>query len=295
MGKSADPVSDEGRSRRRFGPAMRYLAVLLLAYTVIALALIVVRTWLPDTTTSPENAAASLAGFLQALGAMLGAVTLSLPLTWVFLVTRRTKGFSQSIVHTLVILPIAVAGIMSLVQNSLPLAFGLAGIAFLRFRNTLADTKDAAYLFVATGIGISAAAGKLDVGIALSFLFSTSVIVLWWTDFGRMPVRVRNQLELRRMRQTMESRIPGAQARPTDPLNAVLRVHASNVAGAQPLVEGILDDAAKQWELTGVTPGEHGFSALDYVVRLRQRTGRGELLNDLRIRGTPHVVGAEFR
>ncbi len=294
MGKKTDPVSAAVRRERRRGPALRSLAILVIAYAAIAGLFLGTRSLLPLPAPDAAAGALSAAGFLRALGAMLGAVTLALPITWVFLVTRRSKGFSQSIVHTLVILPIAVSGIMSLVQNSLPLAFGLAGIAFLRFRNTLADTKDAAYLFVVTGIGISAAAGQLEVGVVLSFLFTTCVVILWWTDFGRMPAGVRDRLELRRLRQTRELRVPGT-GRPTDHLNAALRVHASNVAGAQPMVEAVLADAAKQWELTGVTPGEHGFSTLDYVVRLRQRTERGELLNDLRTRGTPHVVGAEYR
>lgn len=294
MGKKIDPASAAVRRERRRGPALRCLAVLVIAYAAIAAVFLGARSLLPLPGPDAAAGALSASAFLRALGAMLGAVTLALPITWVFLVTRRSKGFSQSIVHTLVVLPIAVAGIMSLVQDSLPLAFGLAGIAFLRFRNTLADTKDAAYLFVVTGIGISAAAGQLEVGVVLSFLFTICVVVLWWTDFGRMPTSVRDKLELRRMRRTRELRVPGA-ARPTDHLNAALRVHASDVAGAQPMVEAVLADATKQWELTGVTPGEHGFSTLDYVVRLRQKTERGVLLNDLRTRGTPHVVGAEYR
>ena len=285
------------RRQRRTGPAIKYLAVLTLVYAVIAVVLVAGRLWLPDPAVITNAPAAAFATFLRAGAAMLGALVLCLPVAGVFLVTRRSKGFSQSVVHTLIVLPIAVAGIMALVQNSLPLAFGLAGIAFLRFRNTLADTKDAVYLFVAIGVGIAAAAGQLEVGLALSFLFTFSVVILWWTDVGRMPASVQNKLELRRLRRTMETRIPTAAApRPTvDPLNAALRVHASDVSSAQTMVEAVLDNAAKRWELTGVTPGEHGFSTLDYVVRLRRQTGRGELLNDLRQRGRPHVVGAEYR
>lgn len=308
MGK-VDPMSANGRRRRRFAPAARHLALLAVTYVALGIGIVTIQRWFPPSIpeatpsgiVSPATHAptpsglVSFDGILRAAGAMLGALALALPLTWVFLITRRTKGFSQSIVHTIVILPIVVAGIMTLVQDSLPLAFGLAGIAFLRFRNTLDDTKDAVYLFVATGIGISAAAHKLDVGFALSFLFGVCVIVLWWTDLGRMPARLKARLTLRRLRQTMETRIPNAPDRPSDPFNAALRVHASDVAGAQPMVEAVLQDAAKQWELTGVTPGEHGFSTLDYVVRLRRQTERGALLNDLRKRGTPHVVGAEYR
>jgi len=234
-------------------------------------------------------------GTLRAITAMLGALALALPLAWVFVITRRRKGFSQSIVHTLLILPIAVAGIMVVVQNSLPLAFALAGIAALRFRNTLDDTKDAIYLFVATGIGISAAADQFDVGLGLSFLFNATIVVLWWTNYGRTPAQLKAKLLLRRLRQTRENRIPGAPGAATDPLNTVLRVHVLNPDAAQLTVAGVLARASKQWELTGVTPGTNGFSTLDYVVRLRARTVRGDLLNDLRASGRPDVVGAEFR
>jgi hypothetical protein len=185
---------------------------------------------------------------------------------------------------------------MVLVQNSLALAFSLAGIAALRFRNTLDDTKDAVYLFVGTGIGIAAAVDELDVGLALSLIFNMAVLVLWWTDVGRTPSRLKAKLTLRRLRQTMETRIPvGIPTGALDPLNALLRVHAASVEPAQAIVERLLADVAKEWELTGVTRGDQGQSQLDYLVRLRSRTRRGELLRDLRDRGGEHVTGAEFR
>ena len=157
-------------------------------------------------------------------------MALALPVAWVYLITRRKKGFTQSVVHTLIVLPVAVAGIMVLVQNNLALAFSLAGIAALRFRNTLEDTKDAVYLFVGTGIGIAAAVDELDVGLALSLIFNLAVLVLWWTDLGRTPSRFQARLRLQQLRETMEMRVPlGIPAVARDPLNAVLRVHATNV------------------------------------------------------------------
>jgi hypothetical protein len=193
-------------------------------------------------------------------------------------------------------LPLAVAGTMVLVQNSIPLAFSLAGLAVLRFRNTLDDTKDAIYLFVATGIGIAAAAHALDVGLALSFLFSTTAVVLWWTDLGRTPARLKAKLTLEKLRATRELRVPTAAGAPSpDPWNAVLRVHASSADEAQSSVEAVLRESTKRWELTGVTPGEHGFQQIEYVVRLRPSVARGALLNNVRARGAPNVIGAEFR
>src|SRR4051812_32280852 len=163
-----EQLNANDRRRRRFAPAARHLALLALTYVVLGIAIVATqRVFPPPATPATPSGQVSVEGILRAAGAMLGALALALPLTWVFIITRRRKGFSQSVVHTLVVLPIVVAGIMALVQDSLPLAFGLAGIAFLRFRNTLDDTKDAVYLFVATGIGISAAAHKLEIGFAL--------------------------------------------------------------------------------------------------------------------------------
>ena len=90
--------------------------------------------------------------------AMLAAVLLSLPVAWVYLLTRAKRGYQQSVVQLLIVLPTVVAGIVLLVKYSLALAFSLAGIvAAVRFRNTLDDSKDAVYVFLATAIGLAAA------------------------------------------------------------------------------------------------------------------------------------------
>jgi len=76
--------------------------------------------------------------------AMLAAVLLSLPVAWVYQLTRAKRGYQQSVVQLLLVLPSVVAGIVLLVKYSIALAFSLAGIvAAVRFRNTLDDSKDA--------------------------------------------------------------------------------------------------------------------------------------------------------
>jgi len=313
MRKEADRLSPTGTRKRSVSPAARHLALLLVTYAVIGVAIgAIQRAYpsllapspyavpsgfsVPSGNSAASGTAVSVSGVLRAAAAMLGALVLAIPVAWVYLITRRRKGFAQSVVHTILMLPLAVAGTMVLVQNSIPLAFSLAGLAVLRFRNTLDDTKDAIYLFVATGIGISSAAHALDVGLALSFLFSSTAVVLWWTDLGRTPAKLKARLTLERLRETREMRIPvPADGLPADPWNAVLRVHASNSDEAQSAVESVLGESAKRWELTGITPGEHGFQQLEYVVRLKPSIARGSLLNSLRARGAPNVIGAEFR
>ena len=118
--------------------------------------------------------------------AMAAAFALMLPVAWIYIMTRRRKGFRQSVVQTLVILPIVVAGVVFMVKNSLALAFSLGGIvAAVSFRNTARDSKDAVYIFLATGVGFAAGVQSVDIARGVSIIYNAVVLVLWWTDFGR--------------------------------------------------------------------------------------------------------------
>jgi hypothetical protein len=110
-----------------------------------------------------------------------------LPVTWIYVQARRKKGFDQSIVQTLIILPLCVAGVILLVQNSAALAFSLGGIVgAVAFRNRLRDTKDTIYIFLAIVIGVAAGVHALLVAATISVSFNIVAAVMWWTDFGRM-------------------------------------------------------------------------------------------------------------
>jgi hypothetical protein len=59
-------------------------------------------------------------------------------------------------------------------------------------------------------------------------------------------------------------------------------------------VEQVLGESVKRWELVGIAPTDGQRFTLKYLLRLR-KDARGELLAALRDRGTPQVVGVEFR
>src|SRR5207244_10675022 len=59
---------------------------------------------------------------------MIGALALMLPTAWVYMTTKQQRGYDQSVVQTVIVLPMTVAGTLILVQNSLALAFALGGI-----------------------------------------------------------------------------------------------------------------------------------------------------------------------
>jgi hypothetical protein len=142
---------------------------------------------------------------------MLSAVVLMLPVAWVHILTRSRKGFSQSMVQTLIMLPLVVAGVLTIVQHSVALAFSLGGVVgAVSFRNRLADPKDAIYIFLAIAVGIAAGVQVLSVAAALSIFFNLVVLSAWYFDFGRMPANLEAGVAQKRLERVKGSRGPSS-------------------------------------------------------------------------------------
>lgn len=124
----------------------------------------------------------------QLVYTLSSVIALMIPISWGYMSTRIRTGFDQSVVQTMLILPVAVAGIVVVVQNSIALAFSLAGIvAAVRFRNTLSDTADALYIFAAIGVGLAGGTGEIAVAAVVSVFFNYIVLTLWHCDYGVCP------------------------------------------------------------------------------------------------------------
>jgi hypothetical protein len=264
--------------------------------------------------------------------AMVSAFALMLPVTWIYILTRRRKGFLQSVVQTLVILPIVVAGVVFMVKNSLALAFSLGGIvAAVSFRNTLRDTKDAVYIFLATGVGLAAGIQSVAFAAALSITFNLVILLLWWTDFGRQPAGLEGPPAQRRLEralalanrtsafvslvddQILKSLTPDQldalaerarrrRQRAGDDGDgkkvAVLRRLelrlVGNAADARRATEAVLEDAVKRWEFVRASPAPEGGERLEYRVRLRKSVPPESLVERLRAGGGPALAGVEL-
>jgi hypothetical protein len=136
--------------------------------------------------------------------AMLSAIAFALPVSWIYTLTRRKKGWKQAIVQSLVVLPGIIAGVVVLLKYSLALAFGLGAIvSAVRFRSTLDDAKDAAFMLVSIGIGLSAGVNP-PLAAVLSFIFSALIVALWITDFGRAPAALEGRLAEKQLEKALE-------------------------------------------------------------------------------------------
>lgn len=124
----------------------------------------------------------------DAIVAMIAGILLMIPVAALYFISRRTKGYAQSLMHTLLVLPVVVAGVVILVKTSIALAFSLGGIVgAIAFRNRLEDTKDAVHVFVAISIGLACGVQGTNIAFALSFLYTLINLVLWAGDIGRTP------------------------------------------------------------------------------------------------------------
>lgn len=190
--------------------ASRLLVQLLIYYAAIALAIFVaiklwpdLRGYLPiggveqliaQPAKNPLQAGEAIrAEHVGNLGqslfwlvvAIIGAVLASLPVSWVYMSVRSGAEYDQSLVNTIIVLPMVVTGIVIIVQNSLALAFSLAGIAgAVRFRNSLKSSGDALFILMAVAIGLSAGIGAMELAAVMSMAFNMIFAALWLTEYG---------------------------------------------------------------------------------------------------------------
>ena len=117
--------------------------------------------------------------------AIIAAIIVSLPVSWVYMAVRGGDEYDQSLVNTIIVLPMVVTGIVIIVQNSLALAFALAGIAgAVRFRNSLKSSGDALFILMSVAIGLSAGIGAAELAAVISVAFNYCFAMLWITEYG---------------------------------------------------------------------------------------------------------------
>jgi hypothetical protein len=249
--------------------------------------------------------ALSLRRIATTLLVVLGALALVVPVAWVYMRTKRFR-YDPALVRSVIILPIVVAGIAMVVKDSLALAFSLAGIvAAVRFRNTLKDPRDAVYIFLVIGIGLSAGVQVLDVALVMSLIFNLVVLLLWRYNIGSVysgryartgvlsvgdPGLLRAQTP--EARREVRARVL-EQARKMK-ADAILLVHSEDAELARHTVQEVLGETAKEWRLAGITPGTRGVSTLEYVLRLKKKASAPALLGALDERWSAQVDAVEY-
>lgn len=233
-------------------------------------------------------------GWADAALQMISALVLVLPVALVYVRTRTRHKYDASLVQTVIVLPITVAAVLIVVQNSLALAFSLAGIvAAVRFRNTLKESRDAVYIFGSLGIGFATGVHQPAIAFALSLLFCLVELALWKFDIGGAD----HEETLCRFCGDEAGTRPAA-ARPAadahsngapGPRDLKVRIFVLDPGLGRRAVEPVLDELAKRWEFVATADGDSG-RYLDYTVHLKKRGSPDQLGGELQGRGGGQVL-----
>jgi len=257
---------------------------------------------------------------------LLGTLALMMPVTWVYMSARSVPGHNQGVVQTLIILPLVVAGIIIVVQNSLALAFSLAGVVgAVRFRTNLRDTRDLVFIFLSIAVGFAAGVQSLAVGALVSIVFNLVLLLTWRYDYGRnvltpsaasqwagpletlanpsadgkVPYRdliltltpgeadvLADRFD--RVRKTLAKKKKNAK------FNALLTITTDSLPDAQPAVERVLDQTARRWKLDEVVTNVGKPSEIYYLVGIKKTVTRDELLTSVRDHAGTFIESADL-
>lgn len=232
--------------------------------------------------------------------------------------TRRAKGVEESIVQTLLLIPVAVAAVITVVQYSLALAFGLGAIvAAVRFRNALKDTADALYIFVAIAVGLAVGVQAIIAGGIMSVVFNVTSVALWRCGYGRCSEpNVERSPGVPAQGHVVPE--PGGktgwitgtnQGRNGGSVNGeqhdkmkkwrkrgiggVLAIQAWSAESAQRTVEAVLEKTTKRWQIDDIKV-RNGKTLIRYVVRLDRDTPAESVVGAVIDQGSPNVLSATF-
>jgi hypothetical protein len=199
-------------------------------------------------------------------------------------------------------MPIAITLVVFLVKGSLALAFSLAGIvAAVRFRTSLDEPMDAVYMFIVIGTGLAAGVQLLAVAAIASMMFNAVALMVWRTNFGSQPAvlngwrlaEVGPEGQLLGVSGIVRPEPLGGSEEPDNPFNARLRVHATQLEGAQRFVMPFLDDRVKKWQVAEVTQQEDGSSIIEFDLRIKKSADLAAFIREIE-EGDPHVAKVEL-
>lgn len=127
-------------------------------------------------------AAISTASIITTIGV---AFILGVFISFVYMKTHKNGVYTQSFVLTLVMLPIIIALIILLIGSNVARAFSLAGaFSIIRFRSSMGDPKDIAYVFFTMAVGLALGVGFVAYAVIFAIILCMLMFILYKLNFG---------------------------------------------------------------------------------------------------------------
>lgn len=98
---------------------------------------------------------------------------------WIYQITHRGTSYTQSYVHTLVIMSMVVSVIMLIVGSNIARAFSLVGaLSIIRFRNAMKETRDVGFIFFAMAIGMANGTKFYMLAVIATIIISLVILIM---------------------------------------------------------------------------------------------------------------------
>ena len=199
-----------------------------------------------------------LTGTFSVTDVVLG-LTLSFVLTamigWVYQITHRGVSYTQSYVHTLVMMGVIVSVVMLIIGSNIARAFALVGaLSIIRFRNAVKETRDVGFIFFAMAIGIATGTRFYLLAVIAAVLISLMILIM--NGFNWYARQATGQL---------------------------VKIQVPNSAGFDTLFDGIIALYASASELISVDSVHSGMlTELIYTITLKKGTKTAEFLTEIK-------------
>lgn len=129
---------------------------------------------LSDTFTLPQ--------ILIILGS---SVVLGFAISFLYIKTHKSSGYTPSFANTLVMLPLIIAVIIMLIGNNVARAFSLAGaFTIIRFRSAPADPKDITYIFFTLAVGLALGLGYIGYAVIFTLVLAAVIVIMDVFDYA---------------------------------------------------------------------------------------------------------------
>ena len=138
-----------------------------------------------STTGDPSNVFTAL-GTIVVLSF---AYVLCLIVAYTYRATHNGISYSQSFVHTIVMMGVIVSAIMLIIGSNIARAFTLVGaLSIVRFRNAVKESRDVIFIFFSMSVGMACGTRFYLVAVILTFMVSLMIYLMTKFNFGAKKV-----------------------------------------------------------------------------------------------------------
>lgn len=186
---------------------------------------------------------------------LLLSFLLSMIIGFIYRYTHKGASYSQSYVHTLVIIGTVVALIMLIIGSNIAKAFALVGaLSIVRFRNAMKETRDVAFIFMIMAIGMSVGTRFYFMGIVATIVLSGIVLFLYKFNIFAKDIQEK-----------------------------VLRIRISSESDYENLFYNLFNDKLQEYRLISLETVKSGtLYEVVYSVVLKKETSVQKLLEEIR-------------